>query len=237
MKAWAMRLVVVTTSMLLVTSPAHADDELELSHDGSSWSDDLSGGLFDPSVLCAPGDVRTATFFVRNRSEDTGTVTVDLRGTAVDSLMRTGDLAVAARAGTSRWCSVSTPGDHRIATSHVAAGGQQQVSLRVSFDPRATNVSRVKQLHLALDVRLSRTVDRGDTGAGRCDVQTGDGGTSRGSHGDDVDGHGGLEVSDDHGLLPDTGSPLTGLGLLAAASMLLSGTAFLVRRRREVGHE
>lgn len=236
MKTWTMRLVVVTTSMLLVTSPAHADDELQLSHDGSSWSDGLTGGLFDPAVLWVPGDVRTATFFVRNRTEDTGTVTVDLHGSAVDSLMRTGDLAVAARAGASRWCSVSTPGDHRIATSHVPAGAQEKVSVRVSFDPRATNASRVKQLRLAFDVRLSRTIDARDTSGGRCDVKTGDDGTSRDAHGHRVDDQGGLEASDGHGLLPDTGSPFTLLGLLAATVMVLGG-ARLVARRREVGHE
>ncbi len=159
-------LVMTTTTLLAVPGAAAAADEIGLSRDGRTWSAELAEPLFDPAFRWVPGDVETASFLVRNQAADTGDLTIDVIGTRVDTLLETGDLEVATRAGDGDWVAVSEPGTHRLSRTTVAAGAQERVDVRVSFDPASTNASQLTQLALRFTVRLSDSRAGSDAGAG-----------------------------------------------------------------------
>ncbi|KQY59141.1 hypothetical protein ASD11_05995 [Aeromicrobium sp. Root495] len=215
MKRHLLRLLVMAMTLLAAPVAAQAADELGLSTDGKTWSSSLTTPLFDPDMRWVPGDTETSAFWVRNQSQDRGTLEIDVLGSQVDSLLETGDLSVATRVGNGRWTSISTPGRQELSRATVAARDVQKVAVRVSFDPLSPNFSQLKDLRLNFEVRLTQFSDVAAGGAGL--DGNGDGNGAKG----DGDG-GGLR-----GLLPDTGTEI-GLTWALLAGVLLGGGLLLI---------
>ncbi|MEO9325169.1 LPXTG cell wall anchor domain-containing protein [Nocardioides sp. C4-1] len=211
-------------SLALAPAPARADGDqpLGVSRDGIHWSDDVDRPLFDPQVRWVPGDVRTATFWVRNQRSDRGHLTIDLLRTRRDSLIETGWLHVSARTGDGSWTTVSDTGTHRLDTSDLEPGVPLPVEVRVGLDWAAPNGTMV--LGTDLDLRAT-LVD--------ADVVSPGGGTGNGDGDGGVDGTGASGGPGGGGLLPGTGSVVP--PWLPPLAVLLIGTGgyLVVRRRRE----
>jgi len=216
-----MRLGVVAALTVLLAwlmpGAAAAGGELGLSADGETWGRNLPSPLFDPAFRWVPGDHETASFWVRNQSDDPGVLDVTIVGSAVDSLIRTGDLTVRVVMESGAAGSTSTTGRHALVRSLPVARGQfERVDVTVDFDRASTNESEVKNLNLAFEVRL--TQDNAD----------GDGGT------DDSDDESDDRHDDRDGGLPGTGGTswwVLALGVaVTSAGFVLAGAA---RRGRD----
>lgn len=210
-------LTAVCALPVLLVAPAHADGELGLSYDGTTWHESLSRPLFDPDVRWVPGDVRTARFFVRNQSDDAGTMTLDVARVRRTALVDSGYLRISARSGHDPWTSledgdVSTLIDDVL----VSAGRPVPVEVRVAMGSQAPNGTMV--LATDLDFRVALR-----------DAEVVSGVSENADGTDGTDGTGGTGGT----LLPDTGAPfppwlpVLGFGLLGA------GTWLVVRRRRD----
>ncbi|MET3963655.1 hypothetical protein ABIE44_003589 [Marmoricola sp. OAE513] len=203
-------------------APASAADELGLSPDGVTWSANLPAPLFDPAFRWVPGDVETASFYVRNQDSEAGVLQVVMESTQVRSLIDTGDLEVAVRVGDSEYAAVTTAGPHTLVQGEqIPAGEVRRIDVRITFEPASSNASQTKQLDLRFGVTLSQdtSVLPPDNG--------GDG---------DGDGNGnGVAGPDNNGVLPGTGSTIS-RGLLLLAVVLTAGGLGLVgigRRNRD----
>lgn len=194
--------------LLSATAAPAAESRLGLSRDGVTWVSSIEQPLFDPEFRWVPGDREVASFFVRNQSGEPAQMAVDVLGSRVDSLLRTGDVAVAARADGGPWRDVSGTGRQRLlAFEPTSAGETRRVDVRVSFDPASSNQSQV--LRWALDLRvLLRQSSDGTAGSG--------GGAS----------------PDGGGLLPNTGAPAF-WSLFAGLALAISGLIVALRRRQE----
>jgi len=150
-------LVVLVVMMLASACPAAADDRIDLSRDGVTWSESLDAPLFDSGTRWVPGDVRSARFYVRNEADQDADLSIDVLGTTVDSLLRTGDLTVSARGGGGPWRDVTTPGRHRlVSTTDIESGETSEVDVTVAFAPASANGSQARTLDLDLLVRLTQ---------------------------------------------------------------------------------
>jgi hypothetical protein len=199
---------------LLTPSAAVADGELGLSADGQTWGRNLSKPLFDPAFRWVPGDRETASFWVRNQSDGPAVLDVTMVGSAVDSLIRTGDLTVRVVTESGAAGSTSTPGSHSLVRSlRVPRGQSERVDVTVDFDRASTNESEVKNLNLAFDVRLTQDTTAADRGTG------------------DDDGSGHRDDDRDVGL-PGTGGPSWWVFPLGTA-LVAGGVALATRTRRE----
>lgn len=203
----------VLTTLGLGT-PAHAAGELGVSPDGVTWGATLPAPLFDPSFRWVPGDVETASFYVRNQDAETGVLQVVMVNTAVRSLLETGDLEIAARVGDGEYTGVTAVGPQTLVQDEqIPPAGVRRIDVRVSFDPASSNASESKQLDLRFNVTLSQDIS----------VLPPNGGDGDG----DGDGDGGVAGPDDNGILPGTGSTIS-RGLLLLAVILCAGGLGLV---------
>jgi LPXTG-motif cell wall-anchored protein len=153
------------TALLLAPIPASqaADGRLELSVDGRVWSANLRTPLFDPAIRWVPGDRRTARFWVRNNSPDTGRLVVSIEGRRTDGLIQTGDLTVTARGGGGTWTPVNAPGTHELLqVASLAPGDRARVAIDVALARSAHNQSQHEGLDLALAVRLEQSIGPDD---------------------------------------------------------------------------
>lgn len=146
--------------LLLVASVAHARDDSEkqvagVSLDGTTYQESLDGPLFADEVSWAPGDLRVSRFWVRGPSDETGDLTIGLDATAVERLIESGRLKVAARTGGLPWRAVR-PGKPLLLTDSPAKGGVP-VSVRVILTAEAPEDARVNGSDLALTVKLGDT--------------------------------------------------------------------------------
>lgn len=208
-------LLLATILAVLAPTAAHADDHLALSSDGVHWQDSLDTPLFDSGVQWVPGDVRTASFHVRNRSTDAGDLDVAIARTESADLVGSGYLTVSARAGDGPWTTLDDSGVRSLVDdTEIAAGSDVRVALRVALSVNAPNGSMLLATDLDFRVRLT------DASATRPD-------------GNDGDVDGGL------GVLPDTGAAVRE-ALLWLAVALTGAGAFLMTRRRvrrmEISH-
>lgn len=199
-------LIAVPMAVALAGPAAAADDAgpVAVSGDAVHWSDGLTEPLFDPDVRWVPGDLRTASFYVRNGG--TTAATIQLRVRAVDdALLRTGDIRFAARADGGTWAALGQ--DDAASLLRVAplpVADHSTIEIRAEFDPRSGNQSQRATADLWFDVRLSQALVEGD-----------------------ADPEGGI------GWLPDTGAPVLAPLALTGAGLLGLGVG-LARRRREV---
>ncbi|WP_254052321.1 LPXTG cell wall anchor domain-containing protein [Aeromicrobium sp. A1-2] len=180
----------------VVVAPAFADARIGLSRDGVTFAPTLSSTLFDPDLRWVPGDSRTATFYVRNQADEPATLSVDVVGTHIDSLLETGYLTISVRGGGGRWRETSATGTHRLVSEiGVGTGDSARIDVSVAFAPEATNPSQTQNLALAFRILLSQDVEA-------------------------------AVAPDRDGLLPDTGAPaswsfIIGLTLVGAGTILV----------------
>lgn len=197
----------------LAAAPAHADDEIGLSYDGVTWSEELPAGLFEPDFLFVPGDVEVRSFLVRNEGPSDGRLTVDVIASDPDDLLVADDFVIEARVTGGDWIDVGPGTTTAGADLAIQQGAQTTVYVRATFDEDST-----RQLdRVPFRVRLYMAED-GDVGG----VDDGNGNGNGG--GGDV---GGVEDA-----LPDTGSPL-GAGTIWLAAGLIGAGLALLRRGRD----
>lgn len=136
-------------------APAHAADDIGLSPDGVVWYDALHRPLFDPAVSWVPGDVETASFYVRNVGPSAARLTIDLRDVRGVELLGADDIVITARRGGGRWLSVEN-GDAAttLTDSAIRQGGQTRVDVRIRFRWQAPNRVMLGRLPLDFEVRL-----------------------------------------------------------------------------------
>ncbi|KRB74131.1 hypothetical protein ASE01_19300 [Nocardioides sp. Root190] len=197
----------------VAAAPAHADGEIGLSNDGTTWGDQLATPLFDPSFIWVPGDVEERSFFVRNDGPSAAELTVDVVAADPDTLLADDDFLVEARLGNGAWVNIEDGTTSLRSTSlDVAEGVSTTVTLRGTFRPESTRENGI--IPLRATITLS---EDGDVGG----VDDGDG---------DGDGNvGGV----DNGGLPDTGSPVDMILVWLAAGLIGGGLALVRTRRRE----
>jgi hypothetical protein len=189
--------------LVLVTAPAaHAGGELAVSADGVHWRDNLTNGLFDPSLRWVPGDDRTESFWVRNRADDRGRMTIAVHAIDPDRLVADGDLLLAARVDGRAWQPLTNRvGDVRLAG--LPAGTTARVDVRAQFQAAADNTTQQTAVPLTFGVTLSEAAAA------------------------DHDAPGGQTT----GELPDTGAPVLGRWLGLAAAAIGAGLVLLRRSR------
>lgn len=212
---------VVALAVLLLgvmASPAHAADELGLSPDGQTWSGQLSGPLFDPTVRWVPGDARRAQFYVRNQAADSGTLTIAVLSRDLDRLLRDDHLQLSARVGSDAWVDLAPGGQAvRLNAAALPAEAVRKVEVRARFDFASGN--RTQRDAVAMDFKVTLS------GADSTPVP------------DPNDPDGTPDPKDDTDL-PDTGAPPVGWLLVAAGAAIGFGLALMKRRRREEpGHD
>ena len=128
-----------------------------LSLDGRTWTRETLTPLFDPGLRWVPGEVRAATFHVRNESSAAVTARVQVRvGPGAAALDE--DLSVRTRLAGAGW----TPGP-RSAPLRLGAGDVVPVDVEVAFAAASTNDTQGART--PLDVRVTLTGDLEDPGA------------------------------------------------------------------------
>ncbi|MFV0253189.1 MAG: signal peptidase I [Beutenbergiaceae bacterium] len=173
--------VAVTTVLVaLCAAPAAAADELAFSWDGLTWDTQLDAPLFDPSVHWVPGDVRTASFWVRNRGESAAALTIMVASHGIADLMAQGDLRFTVKVGDGAWVGLADATGSTL-PGQIAVGASEPVHLRATFDPAAGNGSQMRQLEFQISVVLSAYLP--PTGTPEPDATAGGGAAAAGNDG------------------------------------------------------
>lgn len=218
MKRLLVRLLGMTVILATAAAPAQAAGELELSLDGTTWTQSIAGPLFDESMRWVPGDSETASFFIRNNGGSNGTLTVDILSSQFGDLLDSGDLHITARGGGGDWTDVSDGAQHRLlSATDVAEGEVAEIKVDVSFDAASNNSTQLRAADLNFRVTLSESLPVNPTGLG-----DNDGG----------DGEGAGDNNDVMGL-PGTGAMDVRWFLTIGAILVGVGLAFVSRRREE----
>lgn len=210
-----MRLLRLLATLLVLlaigVAPAYAAQPVQLSNDGRTWAPDLPAPLFDPAVRWVPGDVREASFWVRNAGPDAGTLSVTALVADADGLLAKHAMRLRLRDASGSWTTVA-PGS-RASLGALADGARTRVVVSAAYAAASGNDTERDTLRFSLRVRLTGA----DEAAGHA------GGPSSGGH---AGGQG------PGGLLPGTGNPVTWWLCLLAAISLGGGTALVVRSKR-----
>ncbi|GAB2769174.1 hypothetical protein GCM10027020_22880 [Nocardioides salsibiostraticola] len=204
-------------------------DRLGLSSDGVTFAETLKKPLFDTTIRWVPGDVRVATFYVRNQADTAGNLQVAIKRVVLDDLIETNWLKVSARAGSKPFTSVTTGGRASLVENVVINHGDVlPVRVRVELLPDAPNFTQVLSSELDLLVRLSdaRAIAPITPGTNVSPGQSGELGST------DSAGPSGLL-----GILPDTGNPLTWWTIPLALFLIITGAFLALRRRTEPEEE
>lgn len=157
-----MRLASVVFGVVVVLGApvaAVAANEVGLSSDGTSWGPTLDRPLFDPNFRWVPGDKESSSFWVRNQSATAARLDIDVIGSAIESLVETGDVEVAVRVDDGSWVATRQSGRQSLATAvPVGPGERHKVTVSVRFDPASANVSQTRQWELTFEIRLTQDV-------------------------------------------------------------------------------
>lgn len=147
----------LTTALLcLAPAAAHAADELDVSWDGQSWSEQLTEPMFDPAVRSVPGDIAIKEFYVRNNAEGGANLTIAAIAVDDDYLLRNEDIRLSARVAPDEWVSLErTENNFRLNDNALPAGEVRKVEVRAYFDSESPNRSQDKELALTFRVTLS----------------------------------------------------------------------------------
>ena len=100
------RVAVVVAGALLplaYAGPAHASEEVLVSNTDSGFAKTLAEPLFDPALRWVPGDVRSATFYVRNNSADPAGLSLSVIDEDAGKLLDSGALHLRVSSGGTRW--------------------------------------------------------------------------------------------------------------------------------------
>jgi LPXTG-motif cell wall-anchored protein len=210
------RLVItVLAATLTIAGPAataYADQPVGVSRDGVAWTPALSAPLFDPGVLWVPGDVQSATFYVRNQATDAGKVWMSVEARDDDQLLAHEDIKISVRRDGGAWADLrADAASHPVRHSLLRSGSVTQIDVRAVLERASPNRSQQSALALRFTVGLTEAV-----------------GSVSGPH----DGNG------PGGLLPDTGG-VTFWVLALGVLLLLSGfgTVLVGARRRDDDEE
>lgn len=196
-----------TALVVLLPGQSHAENELDLSRDGRTWTSTIDAPLFDQSMRWVPGDSESARFYVRGRGGTPGDLTVDVVSTTSDRLLQSGDLRITARGGGGDWTPVDAAGTQRLLTTpNIPDGAVVPVTVTATFDADATNTTELRATRLRFRVSLAESIPEPE-------------GPRRSGEADDT------------GVLPDTGGPVL---WLAVAGTLLAGTGASLVSRRDV---
>lgn len=211
-----MRLLRLLATLLVLlaigVAPAYAAQPVQLSNDGRTWAPNLPAPLFDPAVRWVPGDVRQASFWVRNAGPGAGTLTMTALVADADGLLAKHAMRLRLRDASGSWTSVA-PGS-RASLGTLADGARTQIVVSAAYAAASGNDTERDTLRFSLRVRLTGADRAGDHAGGPS---------------------GGPLVAGGHGpggLLPGTGNPVTWWLCLLAALSLGGGTALVVRSKR-----
>jgi hypothetical protein len=201
---------------LAAAAPAHADDDIGFSSDGTHWATSLGGPLFPASTRWVPGDVEEASFYVRNQGPTDGKMIVNAATDDAQHLVSSGDLAIAARVGSGPWTALRA-GDTRLlpAVLDIAQDATSRITVKVRYTPASTTGQT-----LASAFRLRILMFQGDVKG----ISVGHGNGHGNGHGGGVSGSSGL---------PNTGSPVAAWWLWLAAALVGSGLALVLPGRRK----
>lgn len=208
--AWSAALTALLT--FGVPAIAHAEDGVAVSHDGVTWGSNLDQPLFDESIRWVPGDSRMARFYVRNDTDDTARMDVDLIATNVDELLDTGELDVEVRFAEGPWQGAGQARSLRLSSQQVGGRASGPVDVRVSFRADATNVSELLAFQMNLRVTLTET-EAAPPGPPAPPAQNRTGGLT----------------------LPITGSQIHPMVVASGVAAFTLGALLVTRRRREHG--
>lgn len=223
--------VIVTAVVVMAGAPAHADDRLGLSRDGSTWSPALTTPLFSAPLRWVPGDVRTESFWVRNQSTDAAqlSLTASRRGAAAAGI------EVRGRVGSGSWVllddSVSLTG------GRLAAGERRRVDVRVSLPAGAGNTTQRLTTPVDFTARLVSVEAGPGDDEPTTPAPTTDNGTDDNTDENTDDG------TDDNTQqwattdLPATGSVVDPRIMLGALGALGTGFVLLAGRRRNTAKD
>lgn len=196
-------------------APAHATSQpVQLSNDGRTWAPDLTRPLFDPAVRWVPGDVRRASFWVRDDGPSAGALAITADVDDGDRLIADHAVMLRLRAGSRRWSTVSA--GRTAALGRLTEGHRTKVEIVAAFDPGSGDATMRRSLHFSLSVRLTGATPTASPSAPS---------EAPGAVSPAGGGHGG-------GILPNTGNPVTWWLCLVAALSLGAGTALVVRSKR-----
>lgn len=211
-----------------VASPASAADEVGLSADGVTWTDELRAPLFDPAERWVPGDRQRQTFYVRNDGPTAAHLRVQVLAADEDALLGDDRLTLTARVGAGAWQELSADtGELTLPRERLDRRGVARVDLLADLDWEASNATMTDALPVDLRIRLSE-----DTGPGSPAGEPGSGpgsgpGSSPGSGtGDEQQGAVG-------GVLPSTGADISHLVVWLAAILVGIGSALVLAGRKE----
>lgn len=199
--AVAALLVVVATA-----APAAAD-EVRLSLDGQTWSDQLRTPLYDAGARWVPGETRVSSFWVRDAGPTDSVLRIGVDTHDEDGLLADGQVVIAVRLAGGAWQGIPDGADAMpVVQGELARRGSAKVDVRVGFGWQAPNPSMDRRTSFDLVVRLSDA-----------DVVAGE--NSPGSE-----------------VLPGTGSGVAPWLLLLGAALVGSGLGLVGRRRQGAGH-
>lgn len=155
----AIRVATALVAALMVTSGARvtAADEIGFSDDGVTWSTQLAEPLFDPAVRWVPGDTRTATFFVRNQTDDPALLAIDVIATDTGGLLATGAITITATESGSTMTRVDSAGTHRLVSdTELRSGAAADVAITVRFDPGSNDQTQALAFELQVEAILAQ---------------------------------------------------------------------------------
>lgn len=232
--------VAVLLILLGLAAPATAagSSQLGLSWDGTNWSTELVGTLFNRPgsiVRWVPGDSDTEHFFVRNQGGDAARVAIDYQ-LPPNSLVNDTDFALTASVDGGPPVAL-TPGSGWLALggTTLADGRAAEVAVTATFRATSTNPSQSEEF--PLDFRVTLTEIAGPQG----DINKHGHSTGQGNGNGNLNGQGNGQANPSNGesghgagLLPDTGAPEVRWALGAGLLCLGGGIALVaLSRRRE----
>ena len=146
---------------LACASAASAQDELEVSPDGSAWSQEYRGTLFEGPLRLAPGDSVNAVVYVRNAAADAGVLTIAATGAAAWSgsesvfvVVRFGGEAAPAGDVSRSVAELAAAADFGLAAD-LGPGAVARIDISLRVDVAAPNGAQERSLDLGLGVRLA----------------------------------------------------------------------------------
>lgn len=126
-----------------------------LSNDGTKWAQTLPEPLFDSAIRWVPGDERTSRFYVRNDTDITAVMSVDILVGQVEDLLDTGDVRIDVRIAGGPWTTTAKSGTYHLSTGTAGAGATYPIDVRVRFLADSANISQIHVLDLRVLVTLT----------------------------------------------------------------------------------
>lgn len=126
----------LATSMILSSAQsASAAGSIEVSSDGTSYSSNYAGALFNSQMAMVPGDSQSKTFYVRNSGNEDGVLRITMEDVSADDIDFAGALSLsvstATQTGTAATLSKATPCWELFEGQRVAPGQSVAVTARV----------------------------------------------------------------------------------------------------------